>query len=501
MNSVAIEQENAKTNTEIGMISSSPIQMRIEQINATRTIPNTEIPSDVVILAGNENSKKRGRKPKGGKIKEREPEKPSDSKSLQNVILHLRCSMNDLNNHNDKMGQMVTNPHEYNPDIPPNILTYNNNSKLHPFSTAINNQEYNAYTNCSTTGTSLNVSSAATKKQLDHYTKSDIAYNDDIYRYTKMGILPFPVTATTSNEYYGSNQEEDGEDNGGELKERDNMDNTNNKEQINYSLREDIATESMGINTNTNKKTLASKLTVKSGFGEQCAMCKNRKETSEEISTREINQKLKNLKIMFYKNIHLDKKSACFWCTYEFDNPACYIPKYENDQAIVGYGSFCRPECSVAYLMKENIDDSTKFERYHLLNKIYGGIYNYNKNIKPAPNPYYLLDKYYGNLTIQEYRKLLKTEHTLVVLEKPLTRMLPELHDDSEEIALNYMGDANAYNNPKLDIKKGLQTIGVGGGGGSSGGVGSGGYKVKRQLDRTNEVSKKHIMKETFGIH
>jgi hypothetical protein len=48
----------------------------------------------------------------------------------------------------------------------------------------------------------------------------------------------------------------------------------------------------------------------------------------------------------------------------------------------------------VAYLMKESIDDSVKFERYHLLNQTYSKIYNYTRNIKPAPNPYYLLDKF-----------------------------------------------------------------------------------------------------------
>ena len=68
----------------------------------------------------------------------------------------------------------------------------------------------------------------------------------------------------------------------------------------------------------------------------------------------------------------------------------------------------CSPECACAHLFNENIDDNTKFERYQLLNFIYGGIYNYTKNIKPAPNPYYTLDKYYGNLTIQEYRQLLE---------------------------------------------------------------------------------------------
>ena len=55
------------------------------------------------------------------------------------------------------------------------------------------------------------------------------------------------------------------------------------------------------------------------------------------------------------------KNAACFWCTYEFDNNACYIPKNEDDIKIDGYGSFCRPECAVAFLFNESIDDSIKF--------------------------------------------------------------------------------------------------------------------------------------------
>jgi ABC-type uncharacterized transport system ATPase subunit len=46
--------------------------------------------------------------------------------------------------------------------------------------------------------------------------------------------------------------------------------------------------------------------------------------------------------------------------------------------------------------MNENLDSSTRFERYHLLNHIYTKIYDYKKNIKPSPNPYYMLEKYYG---------------------------------------------------------------------------------------------------------
>ena len=78
-----------------------------------------------------------------------------------------------------------------------------------------------------------------------------------------------------------------------------------------------------------------------------------------------------------------------------------------------------------------------RFERYHLLNHLYCKIYNYNKNIKPAPDPYYTLEKYYGNLTIEEYRKLLKYERLLLVVDKPLTRTLPELHEENDDFVLN----------------------------------------------------------------
>jgi hypothetical protein len=87
--------------------------------------------------------------------------------------------------------------------------------------------------------------------------------------------------------------------------------------------------------------------------------------------------------------------------------------------------------------MDENIDSSIKFERYHFINHLYGKIFNYEKNIKPAPNPYYMLNKYYGNLTIQEYRSLLRNERLFLIVDKPLTRILPELHEDNDEFLLN----------------------------------------------------------------
>lgn len=317
--------------------------------------------------------KKRGRKPKGGKLITKQNDIAQTQPSVSNIILHLKCSVLDLVEHNKTITNMVTDPLIYNPSAPPSILTYNDQSS-----------SFSSY------------NTDVTTKQID------LAYSD---------FTPKPL-------------------------------------QIESNL---------------------------------CSACKLSIEEPEEIemdeiNIKDINTKLKRLKIQMYKNANQEKKSACFWCTYEYDNPSCYIPKYEMDKEIYGYGSFCRPECAVAYLMRENIDDSTKFERYHLLNQIYGKVYNFKKNIKPAPNPYYLLDKFYGNLTIQEYRKLLKSEHMLLVIDKPMTRILPELHEDNEDFIINIYGGTNTQN--------------------KNGGV----YKVKRESEKKQGPSKSSIIKDRFGV-
>ena len=144
-------------------------------------------------------------------------------------------------------------------------------------------------------------------------------------------------------------------------------------------------------------------------------------------------KKIRELTYNLHTNNIADKKSACFWCTCDFDNPPIFLPKHEINGTYFCYGCFCSPECATAFLLREPIDTSSRFERYHLLNHVYCKIYDYKKNIKPAPDPYYTLSKYYGNLTIQEYRRLLKTERLLLVVDKPLSRTLPELHEDNDD--------------------------------------------------------------------
>ena len=91
-------------------------------------------------------------------------------------------------------------------------------------------------------------------------------------------------------------------------------------------------------------------------------------------------------------------------------------------------------------MKNENIDETIKWERYAFLNNVYRKVYNYEKNIKPAPNPHYTLDKFYGNLTIKEFRKFLNNDKLLMTVDKPMTKILPELYEENNDVP-------NVYNN------------------------------------------------------
>lgn len=144
-------------------------------------------------------------------------------------------------------------------------------------------------------------------------------------------------------------------------------------------------------------------------------------------------KKIRELKIILHKGQNCYKKSACLWCTFDFYNPPIYIPSgysYDTKQYTV-YGCFCSPECAAAHLSKEHIDVSMKFERYQLLNQLYGDVFQYTSNIIPAGDPRYMLDKFLGNLTIQEYRSLFKKETVYTFVDKPMVCVMPELIEDN----------------------------------------------------------------------
>lgn len=211
--------------------------------------------------------------------------------------------------------------------------------------------------------------------------------------------------------------------------------------QINYTpIVENV--ESFNLQPNNKLNTLGCEI-VNTKKEKKKTIPKNKKtnnSNTEQLNDKEIYDKIRELKINLHYNNLSDKQCSCFWCTEPFDNPTIYIPKRQHNEGIDVYGCFCSPQCAVAYLKKQDISTSMMWERYALLNNIYGKVYNYETNIKPAPSPFYTLDKYYGNLTIQEYRKLLKNDTLLLVVDKPLTKILPELYEENNDVP-------NIYNN------------------------------------------------------
>ena len=318
--------------------------------------------------------KKRGRKPKGGKLTNKEDNNVNEIIPPDNVILHLNCNISDIND------QMTSkNILNYNPEMPPEIKTYD----------ILEETEYASYQENSKT--------------------------NDFDAYADVTIKTYLCTQCSDN----------------------------NK----------------SVNSETDKCDATIKDDIKTNI-------------------KELNAKLKEQKNLLYNGEMNGKTAACFWCTYEFDNNACYIPKSEDDIKIDGYGSFCRPECAVAFLFNESIDDSIKFERYQLLNKIYSKVYHYKRNIKPAPDPHYLLDKFYGNLNIQEYRQLLSGDNLLFIAEKPMTRVFPELFEDNDNFILG------VYGNGITKTATSCNSV----------------YKVKRQSEKPKETDKTNIMKNKFGV-
>jgi len=302
--------------------------------------------------------KKRGRKPKGGKITTQQLTDFDNKDEIPNIILHLKCSINDL-----QKNSLLHNEHDNSCG---GIESYNSTSIK---GADIHNNQYN-------------------------------------------------LLAIKNNQ-------------------NENLNSINNYKVYNPNIQESFNKQNNTSNNNNNI---------------------DYDDSEDQDNFKDIWKKINQLKLSFHKsdtcqNIGANQRSACFWCTFDFDSPPIYIPKTIIKDVYQVYGCFCSPECSAAFLMNENIDTSTKFERYHLLNSLYGKIYKYEKSIKMAPNPYYLLNKYYGNLSINEYRKLFKSDQMIYVVNKPLTHILPELYEDNNDFLLNN----KIIPNNNISVKKNKQ--------------------------------------------
>jgi hypothetical protein len=303
--------------------------------------------------------KKRGRKPKGGKVIQQLVHENVLIQDVPNIILHLKCSVSDIPDLNATLT-------ETSAIKPGDVISFNS---LETKGADLNDSYQTPATNCSLDSGSGGI--------------------------VKPKSTPDALIATNSYNHLNDEDEDEGNDNA-------------------------------------------------------CS--------SSDNNLKDIWKKLNHLKLCFHKsdvfqNIGAGtRRSCCFWDTCEFDTPPIYIPKCISPSGGYNvYGCFCSPECALAYLMNEGVDTSVKFERCQMLNAMYGKLLNYEKSIKPAPNPQYILNKFYGNLSIQEYRKLFKSEQIVYVVNKPLTHILPEMYEDNNDFLLNNKVIPN--NNYKLKKK------------------------------------------------
>ena len=144
------------------------------------------------------------------------------------------------------------------------------------------------------------------------------------------------------------------------------------------------------------------------------------------------------------------RRAACFWCTEAFEGAACYIPtRVDRAEGTADvYGCFCSPNCALAYVRGERLDPHVLYEREYLLHSLYAApeaeaAEATIQPIVPAPDPRYLLSRYCGTLSIEEFREL--TARGDVLLPSPalpvtVTRWFPEMPEITDERMEQYFG-------------------------------------------------------------
>jgi hypothetical protein len=108
--------------------------------------------------------------------------------------------------------------------------------------------------------------------------------------------------------------------------------------------------------------------------------------------------------------------SACFWCCHAFSNRPVVLPIRDTGEYLLVMGNFCCPECAMSYLFDIHQDAHTRWEQLALLYRVYSD--SCNGKISPAP-PRTILKLFGGNLTIQEYRSLIRSQKVRVDVHLP----------------------------------------------------------------------------------
>jgi hypothetical protein len=116
------------------------------------------------------------------------------------------------------------------------------------------------------------------------------------------------------------------------------------------------------------------------------------------------------------KTIPLTSEVACFWCCHAFTNRPVVLPCRDTGEHLQVMGNFCSPECACAYLFDMRQDSHTRWEQLALLYRVYGDACGGRIHPAPARN---ILKLFGGNLSISEYRGLIRSHKVRVDIHLP----------------------------------------------------------------------------------
>ena len=144
---------------------------------------------------------------------------------------------------------------------------------------------------------------------------------------------------------------------------------------------------------------------------------------SEPVISNEIDYYSIKSNLLLQFNNYNDRKtipdksdSACFWCCHTFTNRPVVLPTRDTGEYLQVTGNFCSPECAVSYLFDIRQDYHTRWEQLALLNRVYNEACQGKINPAPARN---VLKLFGGNLSIQEYRGLIRSHKVRVDIHLP----------------------------------------------------------------------------------
>ena len=116
------------------------------------------------------------------------------------------------------------------------------------------------------------------------------------------------------------------------------------------------------------------------------------------------------------KTIPQTSDIACFWCCHTFTNRPVVLPTRDTGEYLQVMGNFCSPECACAYLFDMRQDSHTRWEQLALLYRVYGEACNGKIHPAPVRN---VLKHFGGNLSITEYRNLIRSHKVRVDVHLP----------------------------------------------------------------------------------